>query len=169
MPRSELIGIWTPQIPVPATNKNECSAEGTVVWESMKAHKLYPDIAILRAVPLGIGNSVYTLPEVPTIGFMRGRMSSSIGVRNILIMMERTLKISYTRSQLCFVLSYRCKLMNLGNGRQIRHPLEITGCEVSVTSRSDLSQSVVDLCTQFLLKIMTLGQLPEAEGQLENL
>ena len=139
-----------------------------MVWESMKAHKLYPDIAILREVPFGIGNSVYTLPEVPTIGFVRGRMSSSIGVRNISITMERTLKISYTRSQLCFVLNYRCELMNLGNGRQIRHPLEITGCEVSVTSHSDLGQSVVDLCTQFLLKITTLGQLPEAEGQLEN-
>ena len=57
---------------------------------------------------------------------------------------------------------------NLGNGRQIRHPLKITGCEVGIASRSDLGQSVVDLCTQFLLEVAALGQLPEAEGQLEN-
>ena len=75
-----------------------------MVWERIKAHKLYPDIAILRVVPLGMGNSVYTLPEVPIIGFVRGRMSSSIGVRNVSVTMERTLKISYARSQLCFIL-----------------------------------------------------------------
>ena len=57
---------------------------------------------------------------------------------------------------------------SLGNGRQITHPLKIAGCEVGIASRSDLGQSVVDLCTEFLLKITALGQLPEAEGQLEN-
>ena len=57
---------------------------------------------------------------------------------------------------------------NLGNGRQIRHPLKITGYEVGIASRSDLGQSVVDLCAQFLLEVPALGQLPEAEGQLEN-
>ena len=58
---------------------------------------------------------------------------------------------------------------NLGKGRQVRHPLKITGCKISVASRSDLGQSVVDLCTKFLLDIAMLGQLPKPEGQLENL
>ena len=73
------------------------------MWERVKAHQLYPDIAILREVPFGTGSSVYTLPEVPTIGFVRGRTSSSIGIRNISGETGRNLKISYTRIQLRFV------------------------------------------------------------------
>ena len=42
-----------------------------------------------------MGNSVYTLPEVPTIGFVSGRMSSSIGVRIIITTMGLILKVSY--------------------------------------------------------------------------
>ena len=34
-------------------------------------------------VPLGMGSSVYTLPDVPTIGFVRGRTSSCVSVRDI--------------------------------------------------------------------------------------
>ena len=48
-----------------------------------KRYRLYPDIEMVATVPLGIGNSVYTFPEVPTIGFVRGRTSSCIGVRGI--------------------------------------------------------------------------------------
>ena len=55
---------------------------------------------------------------------------------------------------------------NLGKGHQVRHPFKITGCEISVTSRSDLGQSVFDLCTEFLLDIVVLGQLPKSAGQL---
>ena len=72
-------------------------------WERLKAHKLYPDMAMPREVPFGTGSSVYTLPEVPTIGFVRGRTSSSIGIRNISGETGRNLKISYTRIQLRFV------------------------------------------------------------------
>ena len=57
---------------------------------------------------------------------------------------------------------------NLGNGRQIRHLLEIIGREIGIASRSDLGQSVVNLCTEFLLEIAVLGQLPKPEDQLEN-
>ena len=49
--------------------------------ETIRAHKLYPDIVIMTVVPLGTGSSVYTLPEVPTIGFVRGRTSSCVVVR----------------------------------------------------------------------------------------
>ena len=57
---------------------------------------------------------------------------------------------------------------NLGKGHQVRHPLKITGYEITITSRSDLGQSVVDLCTKFLLDIAMLGQLQKPKGQLEN-
>ena len=57
---------------------------------------------------------------------------------------------------------------NLCNCRQVRHPLKIVGCEVSIASRSNLSQSIVDLSTKFLLDIGVLGQLPERKGQLKN-
>jgi len=60
-------------------------------------YKLYPNIEITTGVPLGTGSSVYTLPEVPTIGFVRGRMSSSEGVRVTSIRMGLILKDSYTR------------------------------------------------------------------------
>ena len=52
-------------------------------WFHEKMYKLYPVNDTVTAVPLGTGNSVYTLPEVPIIGFERGRTSSSIGVRDI--------------------------------------------------------------------------------------
>ena len=58
------------------------------LWERLKTHKLYPDNAMLREAPFGTGNSVYALPEVPTIGFVRGSTSSSIGVRGISITIE---------------------------------------------------------------------------------
>ena len=48
-----------------------------------KMYKLYPIVEMVTVVPLGIDSSVYTLPEIPTIGFVRGKMSSSIGVRII--------------------------------------------------------------------------------------
>ena len=48
-------------------------------------------------VPLGMGSSAYTLPEVPTIGLVRGMMSSSKGVRGTSTAMGLILKDSYTR------------------------------------------------------------------------
>ena len=57
---------------------------------------------------------------------------------------------------------------NLGNGRQIRHLLEIIGRKIGIASRSDLRQSVVDLRTEFLLEVAVVGQLPTCKGQLEN-
>ena len=44
-------------------------------------HQLYPIVEMVMGVLLGIGSSVYTLPEVPTIGFVSGRTSSSMGAR----------------------------------------------------------------------------------------
>ena len=41
-----------------------------------KTHKLYPVTETVTTVSFGIGNSVYTLPEVPTTGLVRGRISS---------------------------------------------------------------------------------------------
>ena len=46
-------------------------------------YRLYPIVEIEIIVPLGMGNSVCDLPELPTIGFVRGRTSSSIGARTI--------------------------------------------------------------------------------------
>ena len=48
-----------------------------------KKYKLYPVTEMVTLVPLGTGNSVYTLPEVPTIGFVRGRTSSCISTRAV--------------------------------------------------------------------------------------
>jgi len=48
-----------------------------------KTYKLYPRNETMTVVPLGTGNSVYTFPEVPTIGFVRGRTSSCIGARAV--------------------------------------------------------------------------------------
>ena len=44
-------------------------------------YKLYPLIETVTGVPFGTGNSVYTLPEVPITGFVRGKTSSCIGMR----------------------------------------------------------------------------------------
>jgi len=46
-----------------------------------------------------MGNSVYTLPEVPTIGFVRGRMSSSMGARNISTATGWSLRVSYEKNE----------------------------------------------------------------------
>ena len=66
-----------------------------------KMHQLYPIVETVTGVPLGMGNSVYTLPEVPTIGFVRGRTSSSMGARAISTPAGSTLKISYGGNE-CF-------------------------------------------------------------------
>ena len=58
---------------------------------------------------------------------------------------------------------------DLRKGHQIRHTLKIAGREISITSCLDFHQSLVNLCTQFLLDIAVLGQLPECKGQLDNL
>ena len=57
---------------------------------------------------------------------------------------------------------------NLGDGHQIWHTLKVVGCEIGVTSRLDLLQSLVDLGTEFLLAFAVLSQLPECKGQLKN-
>ena len=59
---------------------------------------LYPIVEIVTVVPLGMGNSVYTLPEVPTIGFVRGRTSSSMGARTTSTAIGLILNISYART-----------------------------------------------------------------------
>jgi len=64
-----------------------------------EAYKLYPIMETATGVPLGMGNSVYTLPEMPAMGFVRGRMSSSIGARVTSIAMGLILKASYTRAR----------------------------------------------------------------------
>ena len=62
-------------------------------------YRLYPNAERARTVPLGMGSSVYTLPEVPTIGFVRGRMSSRMGARTTSTTMGWILKISYTMAR----------------------------------------------------------------------
>ena len=57
---------------------------------------------------------------------------------------------------------------NLCDGHQIRHVLKIIGREISVTPRLDLHQSLVDLCTEFLLTILIFGKVPEPKGELKN-
>jgi len=57
---------------------------------------------------------------------------------------------------------------NLYKSHQIRHPLKIIGREISITSRLDFCQSLVDLCAEFPLEIVVFGQLPKPESQLEN-
>ena len=57
---------------------------------------------------------------------------------------------------------------NLRKRDQIRHTFKVVGREVSIASRLDLRQSLVDLRTEFSLAIPVLGQLPKSKGQLEN-
>ena len=57
---------------------------------------------------------------------------------------------------------------NLRKGHQIRHTLKIIGREIGVAPLPDLRQCFVYLCTEFLLAIPVLGQLPECKGQLDN-
>ena len=133
-------------------------------------HQLYPIIEIVIGVPLGMGNSVYTLPEVPTIGFVRGRTSSSTGSRAISTATGSILKISYGGNQWIRHLEIRRMIpTNLRNGHQIWHGLKVVGREISITSRLDLRQGLDDLCPESLLAIPVLGQLPESKGQLANL
>jgi len=61
-------------------------------------YKLYPIVEMVTGVPFGMGNSVYTFPETPIIGFVRGRTSSSEGARAISTAMGWSLKISYVRT-----------------------------------------------------------------------
>ena len=62
-------------------------------------HKLYPNVEIVMGVPLRMGSSAYTLPEVPTIGFVRGRVSFSKGVRDTSTATGLILKDSCTRTE----------------------------------------------------------------------
>ena len=64
-----------------------------------ETHMLYPIVETETEVPLGMVNSVYTLPEVPIIGFVRGRTSSSIGARTISTAIGLFLKISCARTE----------------------------------------------------------------------
>jgi len=57
---------------------------------------------------------------------------------------------------------------DLRDGHQIWHTLKVVGREISVTSRFDLLQSLVNFGTEFLLAFAVLNQLPECKGQLKN-
>jgi len=113
-----------------------------------------------------MGSSVYTLPEVPTIGFESGRASSSRGARNVSATAGWSLKVSYANNGGSAV-DYKHERViptNLRKGYQIRHTLKIVGREISITSRLDFHQSLVDLHTEPLLAIPVLGQLPKSKG-----
>ena len=60
---------------------NDVSAIPGWQWRYETTYRLYPNVERLIIVPLVMGSSVYTLPEAPTIGFVRGRTSSRIGAR----------------------------------------------------------------------------------------
>ena len=70
-----------------------------------------------------------------------------------------------------FSLTYRRERMtptDLHSCYQIWHTLEIVGCEIDIPSRHDFLQSLVYLCTEFLLTVPVPGQLPKSKGQLES-
>jgi len=98
--RSELVSVWTPHILIPAmksiTRYLYREAGGEMAKET---HMLYPMVETETEAPFGMGNSVYTLPEIPTIGFVRGRTSSSTGARTISIAIGLFLKISCARTE----------------------------------------------------------------------
>ena len=50
-----------------------------------QAYMLYPATEACTGVPAGMGNSLYTFPETPTIGFVRGKTSSLVATRRISI------------------------------------------------------------------------------------
>ena len=95
--------VGIPERPVP-TNPCSCHRDNVMSALSRRRwvvhgnmYRLYPNAETTTGVPLGIGSSAYTLPEVPTIGFMRGRVSSSEGVRVTSTAMGLVLKDSYAR------------------------------------------------------------------------
>lgn len=57
-------------------------------------YMLYPSGEMKIGVPAGIGNSSYTSPDVPIIGFERGITSSSVGARMTSIAMGCSLRVS---------------------------------------------------------------------------
>ena len=86
------------------TGPGSCHGENNIsvllrVWWQVHGYtyKLYPDIEMVTVVPLRMGSSVYTFPEVPTIGFVSGRTSSSLGSRSTSGAMVLILKVSYAR------------------------------------------------------------------------
>jgi len=66
-----------------------CGARG-------RAYKLYPAVETNTSVPAGTGNSLYTFPETPTTGFVRGRTSSFVATRWISIAAGWSLRASCT-------------------------------------------------------------------------
>ena len=95
------MSVWAPQILVPVVKNDDMSAlfEGDDGGVRGTTYTLYPSIEIEMGVPLGTGNSVYTFPEVPTIGFVRGMTSSSIFVRDTSTEMGWILNDSCTRTR----------------------------------------------------------------------
>ena len=77
-------------------NNNENLLE-TVGGAAKGIHQLYPIVEMPTGVPLGMCNSVYTFPELPTIGFVSGRTSSCMGARKISREIGLILRISYAR------------------------------------------------------------------------
>ena len=74
------VGIRKRQVPTGPCSCNEfqlCDSHDNAV----RTHKLYPTVEIDTGVPAGMGNSLYTFPEVPTMGFESGRTSSLLGAR----------------------------------------------------------------------------------------
>ena len=56
----------------------------------------------------------------------------------------------------------------LRGSRQVRHVLKVIGREITITSRLDPLQSLIDLGTEFLLEITVFGHFPECKGQLDG-
>ena len=84
------------------TNPGSCHGNNNMSVQSRKwwlvrgnKYKLYPSIGIMIVIPLGMGSSVYTLPEVPMIGFVIGRTSFSLGLRDTSTATGWILKDSY--------------------------------------------------------------------------
>ena len=57
--------------------------------------------------------------------------------------------------------------MNLPDGDQVRHAVEVIGNKLAIASRFDSLPSFVNLSSQFVLSVTVLGQLPESKGQLK--
>ena len=133
-------------------------------------YRLYPNAERVTIVPLGMGVSVYTLPDVPTIGFARDRTLSCTGTRTTSTTMGESSKFPMERlDEFTLVQVHRqTDPTNPRNSHQIRHTPKVVGREVRITSRLYFRESLVDLRPELLLAIAMFSQLPKSKGRLES-
>ena len=88
---------------------------------------LYPSGEMKIGVPAGMGNSLYTFPDAPIIGFERGIRSSLVGARMTSMAMGCSLRVS-------LVSATKQGMVSRSFAVKSSSPLALTIFNVSLTS-----------------------------------